>query len=88
MSLEIEPEVGVPFSDKVPSIDLRTRVEAASNTASMLAEHGLEVEPTAEDNNIAAKLTLAYADDPEKTSTTRRIGGNTRDFDPVRPFSG
>jgi endonuclease III len=34
----------------------------------MLAEHGLEVEPTAEDNNIAAKLTLAYADDPEKTS--------------------
>ena len=66
MSLEIEPEVGVPFSDKVPSIDLRTRVEAASNTASMLAEHGLEVEPTAEDNNIAAKLTLAYADDPEK----------------------
>ena len=68
MSLEIEPEVGVPFSDKVPSIDLRTRVEAASNTASMLAEHGLEVEPTAEDNNIAAKLTLAYADDPEKTS--------------------
>jgi len=68
MSLEIEPEVGVPFSEKVPSIDLRTRVEAASATASMLAEHGLEVEPSAEDNNIAAKLTLAYADDPEKTS--------------------
>lgn len=68
MSLEIEPEVGVPFSEKVPSIDLRTRVEAASATASLLAEHGLEVEPSAEDNNIAAKLTLAYADDPEKTS--------------------
>ena len=28
----------------------------------------MEVEPTAEDNNIAAKLTFAYADDPEKTS--------------------
>mgnify|MGYP001576405618 FL=1 len=68
MSLEIEPEVGVPFSDKASSIDLRTRVEAASATASLLAEHGLEVEPSAEDNNIAAKLTLAYADDPEKTS--------------------
>jgi endonuclease III len=26
------------------------------------------VEPTAEDNDIAAKLTLAYADDPDKTS--------------------
>ena len=68
MSLEIEPEVGVAISEKAPNLDLRTRVEAASATAAMLSEHGLEVEPTAEDNNIAAKLTLAYADDPEKTS--------------------
>ena len=68
MSLEIEPEVGVAISEKAPNLDLRTRVEAASNTAAMLSEHGLEVEPTAEDNEIAAKLTLAYADDPEKTS--------------------
>jgi hypothetical protein len=68
MSLEIEPDIGVPYSDKIPSIDLRTRVEAASNTTALLAKHGLEVEPSAEDNEIAAKLTLAYADDPEKTS--------------------
>jgi len=68
MSLEIEPDIGVPYSDKIPSIDLRTRVEAASNTTTLLAKHGLEVEPSAEDNEIAAKLTLAYADDPEKTS--------------------
>lgn len=68
MSLEIEPEVGVAISEKAPNLDLRTRVEAASNTAAMLSEHGLEVEPTAEDNGIAAKLTLAYADDPDKTS--------------------
>ncbi len=68
MSLEIEPEVGVAISEKAPNLDLRTRVEAASNTAAMLSEHGLEVEPTAEDNDIAAKLTLAYADDPDKTS--------------------
>ena len=68
MSLEIEPDIGVPYSDKIPSIDLRTRVEAASNTTTLLAKHGLEVEPAAEDNEIAAKLTLAYADDPEKTS--------------------
>ena len=68
MSLEIEPEVGVAISEKAPNLDLRTRVEAASATAAMLSEHGLEVEPTAEDNEIAAKLTLAYADDPEKTS--------------------
>ena len=68
MSLEIEPEVGVAISEKAPNLDLRTRVEAASNTAAMLSEHGLEVQPTAEDNDIAAKLTLAYADDPDKTS--------------------
>jgi hypothetical protein len=68
MSLEIEPEVGVAISEKAPNLDLRTRVEAASATAAMLSEHGLEVEPTAEDNDIAAKLTLAYADDPDKTS--------------------
>lgn len=68
MSLEIEPEVGIAISEKAPNLDLRTRVEAASNTAAMLSEHGLEVEPTAEDNDIAAKLTLAYADDPDKTS--------------------
>jgi len=34
----------------------------------VLAEHGLDVEPTTEDEDIAAKLTLAYADNPEKTS--------------------
>lgn len=68
MDLEIEPEIGVPVSEKIPNLDLPTRVEAAANTAASLAEHGLDVEPTAEDNDIAAKLTLAYADDPEKTS--------------------
>lgn len=68
MALEIEPEIGIPISEKVPNLDLPTRVEAAANTAALLAEHGLDVEPTAEDNDIAAKLTLAYADDPEKTS--------------------
>ena len=68
MALEIEPEIGVPISEKVPNLDLPTRVEAAANTAASLAKHGLDVEPTAEDNDIAAKLTLAYADDPEKTS--------------------
>jgi hypothetical protein len=68
MALEIEPEIGVPIPDKTPTLDLTTRVEAGCNTATMLKEHGLDVEPSAEDNEIAAKLTLAYADDPEKTS--------------------
>ena len=68
MSLMLEPEIGVPYSDEIPYMDLRARAEAACNTASMLEEHGLEIEPTSEDEAIAAKITLAYADNPEKTS--------------------
>ncbi len=75
MTLMLEPEIGVPYSDSVPYMDLRARAEAACNTASMLSEHGLDLEPTAEDENTAAKLALAYADNPEKASkkvTNRR----------------
>lgn len=68
MTLVLEPEIGVPYSDEVPYMDLRARAEAACNTAAMLAEHGLDIEPSAEDEETAAKLTLAYADNPEKTS--------------------
>lgn len=71
MDLMLEPEIGVPYSDKVPYLDLRARAEAACNTASMLSEHGLDITPTAEDEDTAAKLALAYADNPEKTS--RRV---------------
>jgi hypothetical protein len=68
MSLMLEPEIGVPYSDEIPYMDLRARAEAACNTASMMKEHGLDVEPTSEDEEIAAKIALAYADNPEKTS--------------------
>lgn len=68
MDLMLEPEIGVPYSDKVPYLDLRARAEAACNTASMLSKHGLDITPTAEDEDTAAKLALAYADNPEKTS--------------------
>ncbi len=68
MTLVLEPDIGVPYSDDIPYMDLRARAEAACNTAAMLKEHGLDVEPTSEDEDIAAKLALAYADNPEKTS--------------------
>ena len=68
MALVLEPEIGVPYSDEIPYMDLRTRAEAACNTASMLKEHGLDVEPTSEDEETAAKIVLAYASDPSKTS--------------------
>tara|TARA_R100001377_G_scaffold28585_1_gene15525 strand:- start:63 stop:602 length:540 start_codon:yes stop_codon:yes gene_type:complete len=51
-------------------------MESAANTAKELGEHGLEVEPTKEDKDVAAKLTVAYANNPEKTSkkvTPKRV---------------
>ena len=76
MTLLIEPEIGVPFSDDMTFVDLKERAEAACNTAVKLAEHGLEVDPTQEDEDVAARLAVAYADNPEKTSkkaSTRKI---------------
>ncbi len=68
MTLFVEPEIGVPLVEDVPNVDLKKRAEAACNTALKLAEHGLDLEPTAEDEDTAAKLAIAYADDPEKIS--------------------
>ena len=68
MTLLIEPEIGVPFSDDMTFVDLKERAEAACNTAVKLVEHGLQVNPTQEDEDVAARLAVAYADNPEKTS--------------------
>ena len=80
MTLLIEPEIGVPFSDDMTFVDLKERAEAACNTAVKLAEHGLEIDPTQEDEDVAARLAVAYADNPEKTSkkvTTRKAAALT-----------
>ncbi len=68
MTLVVEPELGVKIDKTTPSIDLKDRMESAANTAKELGEHGLNVEPTKEDKDVAAKLAVAYADNPEKTS--------------------
>ena len=68
MPLSIEPEIGVPFTDDVSNMDLKERAEAACNTALELSKHGLDLEPTAEDEDTAARLAIAYADNPDKTS--------------------
>ena len=68
MTLVVEPELGVQIDKTTPSIDLKDRMESAANTAKELGEHGLNVEPTKEDKDVAAKLAVAYADNPEKTS--------------------
>ena len=80
MTLVIEPELGIPFSPDVPYIDLRERAEAACNTALKLSEHGLDIKPTKEDKDVAAKLAISYAGDPDKTSkkvTTKKAASLT-----------
>jgi hypothetical protein len=68
MTIKIEPETGVPLFDDDPAVDLTVRTQAARTTALELAEHGLELKPTKEDEDVAARIAVAYADDPEKTS--------------------
>ena len=68
MTLTIDPELGVPLNEGESNPDLKNQVEAASNTALELAEQGLDITPTKEDKDVAAKLAVAYADNPEKTS--------------------
>ena len=68
MSIVLTPEVGIPLSVDMPYSDLRVRAEAACNTALLLAEHGLDVNPNKEDKDDAAALAIEYAENPEKTS--------------------
>jgi len=68
MTMIVEPELGVPMKKEKAPIDFKDRVESAANTASELEEHGLDLEPSKEDKDIAAKLVTSYAENPEKTS--------------------
>ena len=68
MTIVVEPELNVPMKKGKSSADLKTRVEAAANTAKELGEHGIDLEPTKEDKDTAARLSVAYADDPEDVS--------------------
>lgn len=69
--MEITPMIGVPYSKSVPYMDLRQKVAAACNTIGQLQDYGLELgEPTPTDQEVAATLVHAYANNPEKTSKT------------------
>ena len=68
MTITVEPELGIEFSPNLPPVDLKTRTKHAAETAKELEKHGLNLEPTKQDKDIAAKLTVAYADNPETTS--------------------
>jgi len=68
MALKIKPEIGVQLSPEVRTLDLPVRVEAMANTAEALADHGLDLHPNKEDEDVAATVSMAYAEKPEATS--------------------
>jgi hypothetical protein len=53
MTIKIEPEIGVPLFDDDPAVDLTVRAQAARTTALELAEHGLELKPNKEDEDVS-----------------------------------
>ena len=68
MTIVVEPELNVPMKKGKTSVDLKDRVAAAASTAKELGEHGIDLAPTKEDKDAAARLSVAYADDPEDVS--------------------
>ncbi len=68
MAMNIEPELGIPLTDEVKGVDLPDRVEALDNTVNKLEEEGVGTTPDAIDEEVAATLLTAYAQDPDATS--------------------
>ena len=68
MTLKVKPEIAVDIPESDLELGLPEKMEAAATTAAELAEHGLDLEVTKEDQENAAKLVAAYAEDPEGTS--------------------
>jgi len=80
MTITAEPEMGVELKPSLPEMDLKARAKASKNTAEELSRHGLDLNPDAEDKDVAAKLALAYAENPDSTSkkaTTNKMASLT-----------
>ena len=68
MAIMVEPELCVKKPRDLMTVDLKTRTKAAANTAKELEIEGLDLELTAEDKDVAAKLSTSYAENPDTTS--------------------
>ena len=68
MAIHIEPEGGIPIPPPNKTKDLAERASAAAKTIEFLSEHGLKVQINGDDKDVSAKLAMAYAENPEKTS--------------------
>jgi len=74
MTIEVFPELGVPLLPSESYMDLRTRAEAACNTALLLETHGLDTPANDIDKDTAATLVASYAEQPQKTS--KKVSNN------------
>lgn len=90
MALHLTPEVGVTLSAELHDLDLAERARASAVTTALLMEHGLEVDPTDADQQVAVALTTSYAKDDEskkKVSKAVAKAEKTKAAPPLRPAS-
>ena len=75
MTIHVSPDIDIPLPDAAAKIDATIRISGAAETTKMLADHGLEIEITSEDKEVAAQVALGYAEDPTtavKKLTTKK----------------
>ena len=80
MTLELTLDSGVPLTNRAPKIDLKERAAACARTVELLSEHGLKTAKTREDDEVAAQLSVAYAENPDQASkvvTPKRVATMT-----------
>jgi len=71
MTLQVEPQIGIPVEDEQKRLEMPDRLEALAKTVEELEKHGLDTSITPDDENVATTLLDAYAQDPDKT--TRKV---------------
>lgn len=78
MTLHVRPEAHIPMPDKEPTPPYMSMLAAASGTAKLLAEAGLEFVPTTDDVDDAAETTRSIARNPDAVATAAASVSITR----------
>jgi hypothetical protein len=80
MSIHVTPEVGVPLPPDDDDLDFFLKAQAMAQTADVLKESGLDVEPDDADDEAAQSLLKSYAVNPtvvNKEATVERMSALT-----------
>jgi hypothetical protein len=67
-TIQLEPDIGVPYEPALKYVDLVQRAKAACNTLETLEQYGAAFPIEEEDRMMAATLATGYANDPQTTS--------------------